>query len=272
MNDVQPPAPSFLKDLGQAVHMGRGFEFRHGYGEIDGQLNELPKSHRQQLLNLARGNLAARPAVYAAFYQGLCQRIGKTPLPLGMGMRWQVMVQHCLTKTFLWLPEASREQIIRSGSALGLDPGPWIGICYGAMAVARTAYVALGFSKAVFLPRVSEDGFGKIDLIVSFPSIKQGLCLQIKNSNAENITRHRSVEDDWWTRIDHADQYRRQVMQGLEDFSSKNRGVWRAISVDVGSLGVPAAALESCESIQRPLIEMLMQNVPGLAAAVRKHS
>lgn len=258
------PIPSDLIDTMRiAFRLGRD-----SHSSETDNLPDLPDHFQKRLRPLTRGVQAAYKASCAAFHLGAARRLECGP------QRSRVAhlanAQQTLTQALLLTPHTMRHVLFNEGHRIGFsDIKEWRATYAGAMAAARVAHVLLHVGLVVWLAPLGLDLYAKIDLLASFESTGQGLCLQIKGDNASAETICRAFAIDRAAQYAHEDPYLREFLRGVTDYDRRHSGVWQPMFVRVGSKNIPFHEMEDCQAVQRPLLEAVMRAIPSLARHLR---
>jgi hypothetical protein len=249
------PSDTFLEDIAEAYALGtcsKADVKELGRGT---KWDDMEPANVRMLEGLGRGNSGVRNAAWAAFYLGVLSRQPEQ-LPT-----WHCIIQQQLTKAFFRLPTDAAKLLLESCDRFGQARREWMNVCSGALAVARVGHAFQGVPGRLYLPRLREDVYGKIDLIFQCESLVRGLCLQIKSDATQEITTGYLIDED--SASEDPDGYLRRVLKGVDRFGGSNPGRWLPILLVVGQRPyLDSAEVRACPHVAAGVAELLARHLP----------
>jgi len=256
------PSDTFLDDISEAYALGvrSKVDVRElGRGT---KWDDMEPANVRTLEGLGRGNSGVRNAAWAAFYLGVLSR-QPDQLPT-----WHCIIQQQLTKAFFRLPTDAAKLLLESCDRFGQPRREWMNVCSGALAVARVGHAFEGVPGRLYLPRLREDVYGKIDLIFQCESLVRGLCLQIKSDAMQEITTGYLIDED--SANEDPDGYLRRVLRGVDRFSAGHPGRWLPILVVVGQRPyLDQAESRACPYVAAGVADVLARFLPPAETPAR---
>ncbi len=211
---------------------------------------QAPAEVQTQIQQMSAGHPGMKEALWAAFYLGIRQHFLLRPNEYLL-----CRVNHLLAEAFLCLPSSLTREIVNASRHLGMDAETWVRCCNGVLALARVAS-ALAESGTVFLPKIEEDVRDKIDLLFLLPSGSSGLCVQVKSSVSDDVTR--AVIVDCAAVAHHDDVPYLRFTEGIQRFRRGNHAAWLPAIVSVGQRAlVDSVNVHECPAVQEAVSQLI---------------
>ena len=240
------PARTLLEDIARAYALGREHPIVDPTLGRGSRTRGVDPDRVHDLTGLSRDCAGSRNLVWAAFYCGLIHQ-----QPPFFPATWHCIVQQQLTKALVRLPKSDIERILDAHQPFGLSRPEWKMNLSGAFAVARAGAALNEIGGRVYLPHLSEDVRGKIDLIYQFPTLERGLCLQLKSDAGADETTHQVV-DEAAASAD-PEGYFERFLAGVRILGRYNPGIaWIPVLLTVGQRPyLDQAVVSGCPPIFR---------------------
>lgn len=164
------------------------------------------------------------------------------------------MAQRELAQTCLQLSDAEIARMHEWPDRINIQKRWWRDQLTGALSVAQLCHLFLKEGATVRFSRIDEDLDWKIDLIVSFRGISDGLCVQAKSEYRTSLLGYRTFNGVNPEVMDDKD---RRFVNGVKYFQNKFRGIWTPVEIIVGTKPRVITTVRSSEENSKIISEML---------------